>query len=1267
MANTTPVRIELRQPGNRPSFHEVTGAEFLLGSVLGCDLILPGGDLPPVFGVIARTDDGIRLRKLAPNFKLMLNGKPVQHAPLGNGDTIAIGKAEIVIHMPAMANVAAPPVAVGVGASTPHRPSAAESLRSSNTWSSEDPSAPTAPRSRIAAEGRPTPRQPIFNSRDLEARQRDLEAREEALAGERQRIDAAIRDHREDLARLDRQRAVIESSERDIQSRLASVAQREEQVQRDAILVDEKARQITQAEIAIAEEQKRLDQSRTDAGTVQAQAELKLLEADRRTALLQGMEARLQRMREELDREALSLSEERKQHDARMANLPARENQLNARIVQIENTERAQFEQQRALDEREAAAGTLAAELATRQASFSEIDADLRHREEQLARDQQTLASDVQRCQENLARLDRWRDNLENQQQDLTAQESQLAARKMELDERAAQIEREAAAHHEQSRRVSEAEAKLQAELERVRQLQIELESNSTKLAEQAATSEGQQTILANLRAKMERMREELRTQARELDEQRARQATVERELAEKQARLEAEQNARDHGQAEFTEQAAALKAAIAKARELQDRVAAEEQALFAKAANTQVEAGEHVEQANTLRANSAQLLAMHHQLEAERNQLEADRATFKERERLLSQTEESRSRLQEQLVQRSRELDAMRITVEEQAATIARDRQLVDSDFGGLRHELDEKAAELQQLGQELAEREDQLQHRLERLKEIGQTLAAERKHRAEAKAQWEEETRQAAEDLARIRAELEAYRGEALDKAVELQEVLPELELRGTTALERLSHAREELKHHVAELHEVAQQSREDLELLRQKVQSDTERLKAQHSDLGKARFEHRLAVTAFRQQLIDWQGRVGEMKQTLVSNRSRSESPPSDLDAAAQDIDATTQLLARQAEQLDQPREEVAYHLSGMRDWFRRKLRELAYSGAKKGPAVQAGANQILSMRAELDPGDRTLGELLRSLELVDDQTLSALWLEARRQRRSLRQVLLASGKLTVYQMALIEAGNVDNLCIGPLGVIDRLRVTPHESVYRVIDPRPGNLTGPLVLRHLADVEMQDAVRPDEFRQRFAALAELRHPHIAATIEVLEINDRPAALQEWLTGLTGSDWPSLAASPGVWYRLTCQALLGLATAHQWGLIHGAISAKALVLTPDGLVKLTGVGEPVWLTGADVNATAADDVTALGQVAASWAALVPKRKGAKPPRPLPKAVRAVLDNWAAGGYDSAAAVLEELDRSGSDVPSGVETWERLVKFAGENSSEGVTWRKSA
>ena len=113
----------------------------------------------------------------------------------------------------------------------------------------------------------------------------------------------------------------------------------------------------------------------------------------------------------------------------------------------------------------------------------------------------------------------------------------------------------------------------------------------------------------------------------------------------------------------------------------------------------------------------------------------------------------------------------------------------------------------------------------------------------------------------------------------------------------------------------------------------------------------------------------------------------------------------------------------------------------------PALVPTGRDILSI-GPVDPGDRKLGQVLREALLVDADTLTALLAEARRQRRSLRQVLLASGAVTLYQLALIEAGNIAGLMLGPVRVIDRLRATPLEAVYRVFDPRRGTEA---VLRH------------------------------------------------------------------------------------------------------------------------------------------------------------------------------------------------------------------------
>ncbi len=536
-----------------------------------------------------------------------------------------------------------------------------------------------------------------------------------------------------------------------------------------------------------------------------------------------------------------------------------------------------------------------------------------------------------------------------------------------------------------------------------------------------------------------------------------------------------------------------------------------------------------------------------------------------------------------------------------------------------------------------------------------------------AEERARLEAEGQQAALALTSARAAFDAARKEVAD----LQRQFPELEARAGTAAERLALARTQLTEHLAELHAYAQGARADLEALRTQVQAEAERVRQQELALHRERDEHRLAVTAFRQQLIDWQAQVADMKRSLARGETRLERRLAEVDEQARQVDATTARLAEQAEQLQEQerlvavrRGEVEQHLEDMREWYRKKLRELTGRADVEADAP-APDGSILTLTGEVESGDQKLGDLLRSLELVDADTLTALLVEARRQRRSLRQLLLAGGYLTLYQMALIEAGNLDGLVLGPFRLIDRLRATPREVVYRVFDPRHGHEA---VLRHLAEAEMQDAVRPDEFRQRFAALAAVKHPHLLATLEVLELAERPAVLQEWLCGLPSGDWPALAAVPGVWYRLLCQAVLGLQTLHQAGLPHGRLEAGSILLTADGTVKLCGAGEPAWLRvppGTD-DADAAADLSALGAVAAGWLELTDGQKGPRP-KPLPESLQSVLRRLTGKpGYPNARELLDELEQATADVPANGAAWDRLLRHVREEAGD-TTLRLSA
>jgi hypothetical protein len=1245
------VRLELRHGPARPVAFDLAGGECLIGSVAGCDLRVPGTGLPPVIAVVTRQADGVRLRKLAPAFPLLLNGQPSHAADLHDGDTIGAGPVSITVQIrPAGAagpDPAAPPelddpldaLAVGfvpvTGRSAPR----------------------SAPPPLVFPETRPS--RPEL-SRGVQERER---AAADAFAEAQRQLGEATR------------------------------------LRRD---LDAKTQQL-------AAQQTELDRLRTDLTAMRTDLYQRYQERRDRLAGLQQAVQVAARKVQERKRET---DEQHQQLLPRLRDLDARRQELEVREEELVRAGQEQDRARQAADE----------ELRQREAKLLAEEQRLAERLAECVRREERAAAEERRYQTDLARLDRLQGTLEHR-------EKQLESRATDLDRRTEQLQRDAAELEEQARQLDAIGEQQRQEGERLRHQRSVVEATTAQLAEKATAIEGQQAMLTTLRARLERMRDEVRREAQALTEQRARQEASERAVQEQlreaervRSTIDTEQQTTAQERQYFEERNAALQAAVTQLRSMQARLTNEEAELRQRAERLDAREAEQAGQAGVLKGRAEQLLEL-------QQRLDADRQALRDRETALAQAEEARAALQEQLRRRGEDLAARQKQLDEQTrayeertaklsdehAAVEQFRREADARVTAAAQSLEQQTAALHQRTAELADREAALKRHVERLKESGQTLAGERKAHFEAKVAWEEERRRAAAEADRLRAELEAFRRETTQQAADLQRQLPELELRGQAVLERLGQAREQLRGHLAELHTYARQSHDDLTALRAQVQAENERLRQQEVTLRQARAEHRLAVAGFRQQLIDWQARVAEMRQVLAQDGTRLERERAEVEAAAREVDATSQQLARQAAELHQQeqhvaerRGEVERHLGDMREWYRKKLRELAASGESgesligdddaaliplPGPessaftvvdsntslipdprsAVPESAPATLKLTDDLDPADRQLGELLRSAELIDADTLTALLLEARRQRRSLRQVLLGGrgsgpAPLSLYQLALIEAGNLDGLVLGPLRVIDRLHSSPREAVYRVFDPRRGQAC---LLRHLADAEAHDAVRPDEFRQRFAAAAAVRHPHVAATLEVLEVNGRPAALQEWLSGLPSSEWPFLAAAPGVWYRLVCQAALGLSTTHQAGLAHGHLSPRSVVLTADGMVKVTGFGEPPWLADYDpAGATAEADLAALGSLAAGWAQIAPRRKNAKPPRPLPEPLQAVLARLAADAddrYRTAAELLEDLDAAGADLPDAADAWERLLRYAGENATEGVAWRKSA
>lgn len=956
-------------------------------------------------------------------------------------------------------------------------------------------------------------------------------------------------------------------------------------------------------------------------------------ELDAQAKALEEERARWHRLRAEMDEERRRAEERRRE-------------ELDAQVKELARAAH-QLEEQRRTDEAQRA--TVEQQLAERQAANQA-------QEERLASARDSLERGQAQYHADLVRLHRL--------------EAALEDRQRSLEERERQVTLEAEQTRELREALANQEAQVREDTERLTRQQAELDAALADVAKRSLAFEGQQAVLTALRTRLERLREELRHEGLQLAEQRSKLTAAEADLAERlqevqrlRGELDAQKQSREEERQQFAERTTVMEEALAQFRKVQADLEEEEGRLRDRARLLNAAADEQAEEASVLRAKAAQLVAL-------QQRLAADRQTFRERETALVQAEQVRERLQEQLRRRSEDLavrqrelvELSRVQAEQvvaldaQRLEIEQARRDAEAHLAQQRDELDQRAAELDRLRADVAAQIEVSECRLQRLRKVGRTLGAARKLLRTERRRWDVDRVAATEADARRHAELEVGRQEVLI----LAEQLPELELRAQGALEQLAAARAQLREHLAELHDFLRQGREDLEALRTQVATEAELTRQQELALHRAREEHRLAVASFRQQLIEWQGQVADMKRALAQDETRLERRQAQVTEQTRQIDvASAQLLQRTEQVAEQERlvserrGTMERHLDDMREWYRRKLRELAGVAPAPPPGTESPSpvvpRDILPLTGDPEPGDEQLGNLLRKLELVDAETLATLHGEARRQRRSLRQLLLAGGYLTLYQMALIEAGDLDALVLGPVRVIDRLRATTHETVYRVFDPRRG---AEAVLRHLSEADLEDAVRPDEFRQRFAQAATISQPNVAATLEVLELAGRPAVLQEWLTGLPATDWPPLTGVPGVWYRLLHQAARGLHAAHEAGVVHGHLCAGQLLLTAEGVLKLCGFGEPPWLHAHLAHQEdVAADLAALGRLAADWAV-----------KPLVEPLAAVLHRLTTDTvelrYAHAGALLEELERLEPDVPNATPAWRRFL-HAVRNSGE--------
>jgi len=421
--------------------------------------------------------------------------------------------------------------------------------------------------------------------------------------------------------------------------------------------------------------------------------------------------------------------------------------------------------------------------------------------------------------------------------------------------------------------------------------------------------------------------------------------------------------------------------------------------------------------------------------------------------------------------------------------------------------------------------------------------------------------------------------------NQIVSLSENIPDLMAGAENCLSKLLGARDLLQEHLREFHEYSKVAREELELLLKDSRDQQNQSHDTESKIIKAREDHRLSIATFKQQLIEWQHNLIGIKLALQTGESELERKQAKFETQTQILQLQTESLSKkelnlrekEGEVLAQTKE-VQRHLDDMRAWYRNKIKDLSgtlssslTSGYFDNAINREEINQVhrpSSIIETIEPPDKKLGDQLISLRLVESDTLLALMTEAKKSRKSLRQALLNGGYLTFYQMALIEAGNINGLMIDRFRVIDKLPSTSKEYVFHVFDPIKKS---ECILRHLSESELLDPYHPDEFRQRFNAAINFSHENVASTYEVLEIHGRPAVLIEFTQGINQSEWVAIQQKPDVWLNLILQSISGLASIHGAGLFYGKIHQSSLIITREGFIKWIGVGCPSWLVSKE------------------------------------------------------------------------------------------------
>jgi serine/threonine protein kinase len=176
-------------------------------------------------------------------------------------------------------------------------------------------------------------------------------------------------------------------------------------------------------------------------------------------------------------------------------------------------------------------------------------------------------------------------------------------------------------------------------------------------------------------------------------------------------------------------------------------------------------------------------------------------------------------------------------------------------------------------------------------------------------------------------------------------------------------------------------------------------------------------------------------------------------------------------------------------------------------------------------------------------------------------TLARALVKTNKLTAYQAKALWQGKLKHLVLGNYHVLDKIGEGGMGLVFKARHQRMDRL---VALKVLPPRYTKNEVAIKRFQREVRAAAVLSHPNIVAALDADKANDLHFFVMEFVEGMDLSQYVAKngAMSPDQAVQAIIQAALGLAHAHERGIVHRDIKPSNLLLDAKGTVKILDLG---------------------------------------------------------------------------------------------------------